>query len=190
METVRIRPLIEDDAERWRAIRLRMLREHPEAFGSAYEDQVNWPLERFAQRLREASAPDNFLLGAFSDEELVGSMGLGREAGAKVRHKAVIVTVYVAPEARGHGVARALFAEVIARARALPDLEQLQLGVGANNIAARNLYASLGFETYGVERHALKVDERFVDEELMVLWLHERPGQDSTSRTPSGAFND
>lgn len=184
METLWIRPLTEADAGHWRALRLRMLQEHPEAFGSAYEDQVNWSLDRFAQRLRDANAPDNFLLGGFAGEELVGSVGMGREAGAKVRHKAVIVSVYVAPEVRGRGVARALFAEVIARAQGLPELEQLQLGVGSDNIPARSLYAALGFETYGVERHALKAGGRFVDEELMVLWLHERPTDENVTRTP------
>ena len=168
---MRLRPWTEADAAIWRELRLRMLREHPDAFGSAYEEQATWPLDRFAQRLREADAPDNFLLGAFESEELVGSVGLGREQGAKARHKAMIFSVYVAPEARGRGVAQALFAEVIARARAVPGLEQLQLGVTTPSTAARGLYASLGFVPYGIEPHALKVGDRYLDEELMVLWL-------------------
>ena len=174
-QTIRIRPLTEADAPQWRELRLRMLREHPEAFGSAYEDQANWPLDRFAQRLRDANAPDNLILGAFDSGALIGSVGMARDAGAKVCHKAMIVSVYVAPEARGRGVARALFDDVISRARALPGLEQLYLGVGADSVAARSLYLSLGFEVYGLERHALKVGERYVDEELMVHWLHESP---------------
>jgi ribosomal protein S18 acetylase RimI-like enzyme len=183
MEMIRIRPLTEADAKRWRDLRLRMLRENPEAFGSAYEDQAAWPLDRFAQRLREANTPDNLILGAFEGDALIGSVGMGREVGAKVRHKAGIVSVYVAPEARGRSVARALFDDIIARARTLPGLEQLYLGVGADNIAARSLYLSLGFEVYGLERHALKVGERYVDEELMVLWLHERPASGNSART-------
>ena len=119
METIRIRPLTEADAVQWRKQRLRMLREHPEAFGSAYEDQVGWPLDRFAQRLREANTLDNLILGAFEGDALVGSVGMARDTGVKVRHKAGIVSVYIAPEARGRGVARALFDDIIARARAL-----------------------------------------------------------------------
>jgi ribosomal protein S18 acetylase RimI-like enzyme len=172
---MRIRPLTEADAPTWRELRLRMLREHPDVFGSAYEEQVSWPVERFAQRLRDADTSDNLLLGAFDDEQLAGSVGMSREQGAKVRHKAIIVSVYVAPEARGRGVARALFDEVIARARAVPDLEQLQLAVTTHNTAARGLYASLGFESYGVEPHALKLPDRYLDEDLMVLWLHAHP---------------
>jgi ribosomal protein S18 acetylase RimI-like enzyme len=171
-----IRPLTETDAEVWRELRLRMLREHPDAFGSAYEENVTQPVESFAQRLREAhNLLDRFILGAFEAGKLVGSAGLRREQGAKDRHKAMIGAVYVAPELRARGVARALLTEVIARAQAAPGLEQLRLAVTTHNAAARSLYAALGFETYGVERHALKLGDRYVDEELMVLWLGARP---------------
>ncbi len=153
-----------------------MLREHPDAFGSSYEENVTRPVESFAQWLREThNPPDRFILGAFEAGKLVGSAGLQREQGAKDRHKADIFSVYVAPELRERGVARALLTEVIARARAAPGLEQLQLAVTTHNTPARNLYAALGFETYGVERHALKLGERYFDEELMVLWLGACP---------------
>jgi len=171
-----IRLLTESDAAAWRELRLRMLRDHPDAFGSAYEENVTQPVESFAQRLREAhNLPDSFILGAFEAGKQVGSAGLSREQGAKDRHKADIFSVYVAAELRGRGVARALLTEVIARARAAPGLEQIRLAVTMHNAAARNLYAALGFETYGVERHALKLGDRYFDEELMVLWLHARP---------------
>jgi ribosomal protein S18 acetylase RimI-like enzyme len=170
-----MRPLTEADAAAWRELRLRMLREHPDAFGSSYEENVTRPVESFAQRLREAhNLPDSFILGAFEAGKLVGSAGLSREQGAKDRHKADIFSVYVAPELRGRGVARALLTELIVRARAAPGLEQLQLAVTTHSAAARSLYAALGFETYGVEHHALKLGERYFDEELMVLWLDAR----------------
>ncbi len=37
--------------------------------------------------------------------------------------------------------------------------------------AAHRLYASVGFEAYGVERQAMKLDDRFVDVTLMTLAL-------------------
>jgi ribosomal protein S18 acetylase RimI-like enzyme len=171
-----IRPLTSADAATWRELRLRMLREHPDAFGSAYEEHADRPVESFAQRLREVNnAPDSFILGAFEGARLVGSVGLRRESGAKDRHKAGIFSVYVAPEARGSGTGRALLTEAIARAHATPDLEQLHLAVTRHSAAARSLYASLGFEPYGLARHALKLADRYIDEELMVLWLRSHP---------------
>ncbi len=60
-------------------------------------------------------------------------------------------------------------------ARAAPGLEQIVLAVTAHNTVARSLYTSLGFQTYGLERHALKLGDRYLDEELMVLWLIAPP---------------
>jgi RimJ/RimL family protein N-acetyltransferase len=39
------------------------------------------------------------------------------------------------------------------------------------NKAAHNLYLSLGFESYGLEPKALKIDNRYYDDELMFLIL-------------------
>jgi RimJ/RimL family protein N-acetyltransferase len=39
------------------------------------------------------------------------------------------------------------------------------------NRAARGLYLSLGFKSYGIENAALKLDGRYLDEELMELKL-------------------
>lgn len=39
----------------------------------------------------------------------------------------------------------------------------------SDNIFAKKLYNSLGFEVYGVERNALKYNGQYFDEDLMVL---------------------
>lgn len=79
--------------------------------------------------------------------------------------------MYVAPEARSTGLGKALMLEVIKMARNLNGLEQLNLSVVSTNISAKKLYESLGFETYGLERNALKQNEEYFDEEFMVLQL-------------------
>jgi ribosomal protein S18 acetylase RimI-like enzyme len=173
---VEIRPLTEAHAEAWRALRLRMLREHPDVFGSSYEEFKQRPLDAIRTQLREQEAdPDRIQLGAFVDGSLVASAGMVRERGAKDRHRGFVWGVYTAPEARGRGASRALIEEIIRRAKALPGMEQLTLAVTTHNTAARNLYVALGFERYGTEIHALKLGDTYVDEDLMVLWLHERP---------------
>jgi ribosomal protein S18 acetylase RimI-like enzyme len=172
MEETSIRLLTEDDAEIYWAIRLRALRENPEAFHSSYETARQTPLEDIRQRFRARyNSPENIILGGFLNGQLVGTVGLVREGGPKLRHKGIIWGVYVAPEARRRGLGKALMNEAIARARELPGLELLQLGVWAENTAARSLYLSLGFEVFGLERRALKIEDRYYDEEHMVLWL-------------------
>jgi ribosomal protein S18 acetylase RimI-like enzyme len=167
-----IRPLTEDDASAFREVRLRALQDHPEAFSSSASDFAQRPLSHLVERLRnEGQHPDNFTLGAFIAGDLVGMMGLVRDRAEKLQHKAFIWGVYVAPEARKRGVARALMLETIARARSLDGLEQLYLGVADYNTPARSLYLALGFETYGTEPRAMLVDGRYVDEDLMLLRL-------------------
>lgn len=167
-----IRPLTEDDAPAWRELRLRMLRDHPDVFGSSWEEFERQSLEEVARRMRERnSPPDNALFGAFMNGVLIGSTGLHREEGAKDRHKAMIWGVYAAPEARGRGVGRALMEAAIVRARATPGVERLVLAVATHNTAARGLYISFGFTSWGLERHALKLPDRYIDEEFFALEL-------------------
>ncbi len=54
---------------------------------------------------------------------------------------------------------------------AQPGLEQIVLAVFSTNQVARRLYESCGFEVYGVEPRALKVDDQYLDEDLMILRL-------------------
>lgn len=128
-------------------------------------------MESFRQRLRQPHA-ETFYLGAFEEESLVGMVGFFRENGLKGQHKGYIISMYTAPEQRGRGVGKALVAEAIVQARAIPGIEQLHLAVVTTNTAARQLYQSLGFEVYGLEPRALKQGEQYWDEELMVLRLH------------------
>lgn len=50
-------------------------------------------------------------------------------------------------------------------------MRQVDLGVTADNKAAVGLYASCGFERYGLERDAFKVGDSFYDVAYMALRL-------------------
>ena len=166
-----IRRLDESDAAAFRVLRLHALQESPEAFGSSYEETLAQPLEWMAERLRLApERPHDFVLGAF-DPDLVGMVGFARETRTKTRHKGAIWGMYVAESARGHGVGRALLERLLVEARAQSGLEAITLLVVATNEAAKRLYHSFGFQTYGTEPHALKLGNRYYDEDLMVLRL-------------------
>jgi ribosomal protein S18 acetylase RimI-like enzyme len=164
-----IRELSAADAEIFRALRLRALQDEPEAFGSSWEEENARPL---AQTITRLQAEGMTAFGAFDAEgHLVGMVRLFRHDGVKVSHKADIISMYVAPEARGRGVGRMLMEAAIERARATPGVEQLLLAVNATNTPARNLYLTLGFEPFGREPLALKIGDRYYDEELMALFL-------------------
>jgi ribosomal protein S18 acetylase RimI-like enzyme len=88
------------------------------------------------------------------------------QPGAKRAHKGTLWGMYVRPVARGSGLARALVEAVLDHAR--QRVELIQLEVVTDNLAARRLYVALGFEPYGIEEHALRVEDRYLDEVLMV----------------------
>ena len=170
-----IRILTAHDAAAYQALRLRALRESPAAFGSTYASEVDIPLPQIAERLARGAGREDVMFGAFDDADgdLVGLAGLGRQTGLKTRHRAHVWGMYVAPEARGRGVGRALMQALIAHARTLDGLERLTLGVEGGNAAARALYHAVGFVTYGIEPQAYKLDGEYWDSELMSLRLGE-----------------
>lgn len=164
-----IRPLTADDAEAWWRLRLEMLRNDPESFADSVEEHQNMSVETARKRLSGDPA-NSFVLGSFENGNLTGTTGFFRRHHHKERHKGLVWGVYVRPESRGKGVARALMQEVIRRARHLDSLEQIAL-VASAHLPARKLYEALGFESYGVERRSLKFGDTYVDDVLMVLWL-------------------
>ena len=168
-----IRMLTEEDAAIYQSLRLQGLLDNPEAFGSTYKETKDRPLSWFAERIQPQSDPiHSFVLGAFNIEgTLIGNIGFLQKSQLKVRHQAMIWGMYVLPEMRGQGIAKALLQSTIERASSLPEIEQLHLSVVTTNNAARHLYRSLGFEVYGLEKHALKQNGIYFDEELMVLFL-------------------
>ena len=165
-----LRTIASKDAAEFWALRFEMLELEPFAYGRDLEDHADSTISDQVDRLESLQNGD-CAVGAWLDGELVGSAILRREAGRKFRHKANVFSVYVKPHARGRGIARAMMLEVIARARLLDQVAQLQIGVMSTQIAARAMYDSLGFEAWGCEPQALLIDGVFADHTHMVLHL-------------------
>lgn len=165
-----IRILTESDAVTFQELRLKALKMNPEAFGSTFEREVEFTEQMVQERIRPSK--DNFVLGAFDKQNfLVGIVTFMRETSLKTAHKGNIYGMFVAPETRGMGVGKLLLEELIRKAKNSNGLEQLNLTVVSNNVAAKKLYTSLGFDVYGVERNALKDNGEYFDEDLMVLFI-------------------
>src|SRR3984957_765776 len=165
-----IRFLTGHDATLYRGIRLEALECEPEAFGSSVDEFSTLTLDDIATRL-SADSLNNFVVGAFADARLLGTAGVFRDKGLKERHKGHIWGVYVTPEARGKRAGHEMLRALLERAAKIEGIEQMMLSVATPQTAAVRLYRSFGFESYGCERRALKVGDRYVDEEHMVLYL-------------------
>jgi ribosomal protein S18 acetylase RimI-like enzyme len=163
----RIRTLGVADADDLRRVRLEALRLHPEAFASAYEDEVKLDRSQFAERL---VAPGFTRFGGFAGADLVGLAALHIRPGIKERHKAFLFSMYVHAAHRRSGLAQRLVDAVIAGACDAGAVV-LRLTVTVGNAPAQRLYHRMGFAVYGVERRALLIDGVYYDEELMELDL-------------------
>ncbi len=161
-----LRLLTPEDAAAFQALRLRGLQECPEAFASSYEEESGTLPAEIERRLKPRV--DLAIVGAFQDGELVGLTGVQRESMAKLAHKAFIWGVYVARQARGHGVGTQVVGHALNHASETWGVRQVNLGVNTRNTSAIALYKKLGFVQYGLERGFLLVDGVLHDEYQMV----------------------
>ncbi len=165
-----IRRLTEQDARAYHRIRLRALREHPEAFGASVEEEHQLPLEQVAQQLGDTTG-NTVTLGAWHDSQLLGIINVFRFARFKTRHKAMLGGMYVTPEVRGQGIGQALLAGTLMHIRGMEGLEDVTLAVTVGNVAARQLYVAAGFVPYGVEPRYIKLGNEYFDIEWMMLHI-------------------
>jgi GNAT superfamily N-acetyltransferase len=126
-----------------RDVRLHALADAPFAFGSRLEEEQDRPAAFWQSRL-ESHAAATFL--AIQGHETVGLVRTFVEPDDVMSAK--LVSMWVAPHARGQGVGRRLVSAVVQWARD-NDATSVQLWVTEMNVAARRLYESCGFSPSG-----------------------------------------
>lgn len=169
-KTLELRPLGSADWGAFKEIRLQAISDSPSAIWPTYDEEASRTPAEVQARIERSAV--QVVFGAFSGRALIGIAGLRRDALAQVSHKAMVWGVFVHPERRGEGIARQLLRQVMDFARE-GNVLQLQLCVNAENAPAKMLYRSLGFKPFGLEPRAMRVGDRFYDEEHMVLRLDE-----------------
>jgi GNAT superfamily N-acetyltransferase len=150
----RVQRLGENDWALFREIRLRSLLDSPEAFGSTYGAESSQTERAWRDWVagRWRGGVSVVFVGYADDGTPVGTAtGAEYEAEPGIGH---LYAMWVAPDARGAGVGRALLDAVADWARAR-GCDRLILTVTESNGTARRFYAARGFVDTG-EREALR----------------------------------
>ena len=157
-----IRRLEPGHAAAYRTLMLQAYRDETDAFTSTVGEREALPLAWWQARIADESGAPGLVVGAFSAERLVGAVGLTYEHRERTSHKATLVGMYVHPDFRGRGAARALVRATLAQARATPGVEVVQLTVTATNAPAVRLYEACGFRSFGTEPFAVRLGDGFI----------------------------
>ena len=164
MLNVKIKILNVDESNDFRTIRLSALEKSPEMFGSTYIAEVEKPLVFFKNCLSSST-----VFGAYYKNKIIGLATLTQENGIKFSHKASLSSVFIEPEFQKKGVASILLSAIIEYSE--KHVEQILLTVADDNKPAIHLYKKFGFETYGIETQAMKVNGQYTDEILMKRFI-------------------
>jgi ribosomal protein S18 acetylase RimI-like enzyme len=174
MDNLYYRPLEVEDFETYLLLQEEALQNSPELFGSDYESyQAISKLNKEQLFEQFLDYPYNFLLACFNSSNMpIGMIGFSsKKDKTNLRHKGEIWGLYVKPDYRTKSIATNLIQHVVDSAKENLGTEQILLKVAVPNTKAYSLYLKLGFLVYGTEIRALKVDNQYVDEYLMIKLL-------------------
>jgi ribosomal protein S18 acetylase RimI-like enzyme len=147
---VLVRATTLDDWQAMREVRLQALRDAPDAFASTYAREIAFePAEWHRRATRDGSFLAFLPDGELPDGELAGQAGGLEEEPGVVE----LISMFVRPQARGHGVGEALVDAVAAWARTR-NAASVHLWVTETNKPALRLYERCGF-TVTSERQPL-----------------------------------
>ena len=160
-----IRRLGPTDYDGFYALRLAGLEEYPFAFATnaqAWRAASRETIERLLTTSHERG--DMPILGAWVDGHLVGKVGLNRDLRPTVAHKGTLWGFYVSNGYRQQGIGTKLLTEMLSLAQATPDLRQIRAVVNVKSDTAVRLLTKAGFEQYGREPDAKKLDGALYDQ--------------------------
>jgi phosphinothricin acetyltransferase len=116
-------------------------------------------------------APYHPVTVAVDAGEVAGWAAIGPWSPRGAYRRTGEVSVYVEPERRGGGIGRALLADLVGRARSLPEIHVLLARIAQPNPASVAAHEAAGFRSFGIQRRCGEKLGRILDVELFDLHL-------------------
>ncbi|MDX1377999.1 MAG: N-acetyltransferase [Anaerolineales bacterium] len=167
MKIFRLTP---NDFEQFYALRLESLEKCPEEFATDAEAWKNASRETINNLLfASEERQDAPIFGAWKDDALIGMIGANRNLRPTVRHKSTLWGLYVTSAYRRQGVGGALLEEVVKVMKGEPELRLIRAVVTVTSRDAISLLEKKGFQVYGQEPEAKRLEDTYYDQ--VYMWL-------------------
>lgn len=174
MSEIHVRVLRQDEWQAYKDVRLRALRESPEAFVASVEEESDFPDERWQERMVRSRR-----LLAEDDGQVVGVVSVGTGHRTDIPGAGELFGLWVQADRRGSGVARRLLEKAAAVGRDV-GLRQLVYWVGTDNGRAVAFASSFGFRPTDTRRpmrlHGVDEEDAESEELMMVYPLADAAG--------------
>ena len=164
-----IRRLAPDDWAAFRDVRLAALADAPYAFAGTLDTEAGYDERRWRERIGRSA----FFLAWDGDRPVGMAGGYGQGSGGW--H---VISMWVAPQARGAGLADRLIGAVVRHARG-QNAPTLTLWVTDGNDRARAFYQRAGFRSTGRRQQVRPQDPGLWEEEMLLVlpgWQDGRMG--------------
>ncbi|MEZ5156552.1 MAG: N-acetyltransferase family protein [Solirubrobacterales bacterium] len=147
-----------------------------------YNVEVESGLATFDIEPREVGRDDAWLVDrapwhpvtvAVAGDEVVGWASIGPWSPRGAYRRTGEVSVYVDRSRRGGGIGRGLMADLVDRARAIPEIHVLLARIARPNPASVAIHEAAGFRSFGIQRRCGEKLGRILDVELFDLHLDE-----------------
>ncbi len=146
MEKIEIVNLKPSQWKEYKDLRLKALKEEPQAYLSTYTRSSKEADDKWKNRLGDAlKEKSQWILLAKQGDRLVGMVGAFLIEKSTVE----VIATYVVNEARGQGISKRLMNHLIAKIKQNKSIKKLIVEVNATQLPAYNLYLKCGFLVVG-----------------------------------------
>lgn len=168
LDSIEIGTLTPDQWEVYRSLRLRALQEEGHAFGTPYAEAAKRPPEFWQDRLASIDRHTQWMLFAWNQHTLIGMNGALRDLSTDP-HKAIVISVYVAPEYRRMGIGGRLMGTLLTDVLRIPEITRVTLSVNKMQTPAIAHYRRCGFRIAGEVSRVRMGNGMLANEHIMEL---------------------